>query len=112
MKLSARILFALLLVTVSPPPAHSQWWEKGKGYQNDYIYTKAYCYGRGNGLNHEQALIAAYNKDRLPEQTEKEKSLRIKKLASIILDFISGTGNNDEFTGCRRAHFAELGSSI
>ena len=112
MKPRIAILTFLMLSSMSTMPALSQWWERGKGFQNDYVYAKAYCYGRGDRLNHEQALLLAYSKDVLPEQTDKEKAKRLKRIASIIINFISGTGNNEEFSGCRKAHSTELASSM
>ena len=89
-------------------PAFSQWWERGKGYKESSVYARAYCYGRGDKLNHEEALYVAFMIDKIDKITDKEKTERIKRVASMILEYIAGSGSNDEFAGCRRAHTGEL----
>lgn len=86
-------------------PVHSQWWEKGQSFKQPSIYARAYCYGRGDKLSHEEALFVALMIDKLDSLTEVEKKRRREKIATMILQYIAG---NDEFAGCRRAHTGEL----
>jgi len=98
----------LIIILLSALPAYSQWWERGKGYKESSVYARAYCYGRGDKLNHEEALYVAFMIDKIEKITDKEKTERTKRVASMILEYIAGSGSNDEFAGCRRSHTGEL----
>jgi hypothetical protein len=100
------LLFFLLLSSAAP--SLSQWWEKGKGYQEPSIYARAYCYGRGDKLSHEEALFIALSIDKLDKVSEFEKKQRIKTIAAMILQYIAGSTTYDEYAGCRKAHTGEL----
>jgi len=97
--------FLSLLLVLNPIPAYSQWWERGRGFQDSSLYARTYCYGRGDKLSHDEALYVAFMIDKLDHLNEKEKKERRKKIASIILQYIAG---NEEYAGCRKAHTAEL----
>lgn len=94
-----------LFLALNPIPAYSQWWERGRGFQDSSLYARAYCYGRGDKLSHDEALYVAFMIDKLDHLTDQEKKDRNKKIASIVLQYIAG---NDEYAGCRKAHTAEL----